>query len=272
MCALSAIGLRTPFVYRQISEQLFGADTPGRRLRTRLGLRRADRVVALWQGAVDVLVQCFGVSPERISIASNGVPAERCPPIDAAARRTARERFGLPPNGRVLLSIGALAPENGVDTFVRAMTRPELVDWHLLIVGAGPERPKLERLAARLPPDRILLHGPVASGADAIAAADVIGLTSRAGDSMPAVLIEAGIMAVPAVATPVEGIVDIVLDGATGRIVPIDDVGATARAIAEVGEDRERLGAAAQEHCLKRFEIDGVAASWHAVLVEATDS
>ena len=51
---------------------------------------------------------------------------------------------------------------------------------------------------------------------EAYAAADVVVLASRGGDSMPAVLIEAGLCGVPAVATPVQAIPEIVLPGETG--------------------------------------------------------
>ena len=143
-----------------------------------------------------------------------------------------------------------------------------MADWQLLLVGAGPEKSMLRRLADELPPDRVRMYGPVESGSEAMAAADVIGLTSRGGDSMPAVLIEAGMMGIPAVATPIEGIVDVVLDRQTGRIVPVDNPEATAAAIRDVWVNRDALGRAAYEHCQSNFHIDEVAAKWHAVLLE----
>ncbi len=266
MCAVATQGSPTPFVYRQISEQRFWVNTPARRRRTRLALAATDHVTALWQGAADVLVSDFGVDPQDITIVPNGVPAQRCPPVDASARRAARARFGLDPDRHTLVSLGAFAPEKGVDILVRAMQHEPLAAWQLLLVGAGPEQQRLEQLAQRVPDHRVVIHGPVRSGAEAIAAADVLGLTSRAGDSMPAVLIEAGIMGIPAVATPVEGIVDIVLDGRTGRLVPREDPQATATAVRDVGERAGQLGPAARQHCLAQFEIGPVARRWQDVL------
>lgn len=266
MCALATRGLSTPFIYRQISEQRFWVNTPGRRIRSRLALKAAAHVTALWQGAADVLVSDFAVDPADITIIPNGVPANRCPPIDTEARRAARQRFGLDLERPTLVSLGAFAPEKGVDTLVRAMQDERLSGWQLLLVGAGPEKRLLEQLAGRVPSGRVVIHGPVSSGADAIAAADVFGLTSRAGDSMPAVLIEAGMMGIPSVATPVEGIVDIVLDGRTGMLVPRDDPAATAAAVSAVGERAVELGAAASAHCLARFEIEPVSRLWVEVL------
>ena len=266
MCALAGVGLDVPFVYRQISEQLFWAHNPSRRVRQRLALSRAAHVTVLWSGATKVMSERFGVPTDRITVIPNGVPADRCPPVTPSARHEARLRFGLDPDRPTLLYLGALVPEKGADTLVSAMADLTPAGWQLLVVGRGPELPRLQRLADQLPSGAVTIHDPVSSGAEAIAAADVIGLTSRGGDSMPAVLIEAGMMGVPAVATPVEGIVDIVLDRETGRIVPLDDPAATAAAVAEVGERAREYGEAAQNHCLANFEIASVAARWHDVL------
>lgn len=266
LCALARIGTGVPFVYRQISDQLFWADTRARRLRVRLALRAATHVTALWEGAADVLVERFGVPRDRVTVVPNGVPADRCPPADETASAKARARFGLDPARTTLLSIGALVPEKGVDTVVRAMADERARDWQLLVVGAGPDRAALERLAAGIGDRTVVFADPVASGAEAISAADVVLLTSRGGDSMPAVLIEAGMMGLPTVATPVEGIVDIVQPGRTGELVADDDPAAIAAAAARCVDRADAYGTAARQWCLERFEIDVVAARWHQVL------
>jgi glycosyltransferase involved in cell wall biosynthesis len=265
-CAASGVGRRVPFVYRQISEQLFWANTPVRRARTRLALGRADHVTALWRGAAEVLVERFGVASRDVTVVPNGVPSARCPGLRPADRLEARRAFGLDPQRPTLLSIGALVPEKGVDTLIEAMSEPALDGWQLLVVGVGPELPRLRKVASELPTSTVTFHEPVATARDAFAAADVVGLTSRGGDSMPAVLIEAGMLGLPVVATPVEGIVDIVLDGRTGRLVTVDEPRETALAVAETAARADELGAAARGHCLTNFEIGPVAERWQEVL------
>lgn len=86
---------------------------------------------------------------------------------------------------------------------------------------------------------------------------------------MPAVLIEAGLMGVPAVATPVEGIGEILDHGRAGELVPRDDSNALRDAIARVVTDAEyarSLAAAARRHCLDHYAIDVVAEQWDDVL------
>jgi glycosyltransferase involved in cell wall biosynthesis len=268
-CALTTLGTRTPFVYRQISDSRFWAPTRLRRLRVGRGMARAARVVALWRGSADTVNELFGVPESKLRVVPNGVPTEPFRVADAPMRANMRGQFGLRPDRPTVLSLGALAREKGVDLAVRAMGR--LPDAQLLVVGEGPERLALERLAQEVAPERVVFTGSVAVPADAYAAADLLVLPSRGGDSMPAVLIEAGLCGLPAVSTPVEGIPEIVRDGDTGALVPIGDVdaltGAIARFLAEPPRAR-RVGAQARAHCIEHFSIEAVAEQWLSVLAE----
>ncbi len=263
-CALAGIGSGTPFVYRQISDSLFWAPTVGRRVRVRSFLARAQAVVALWRGAASVLALRLGVDKARIHVIPNGVPASRFPVVGARARREARRAFGLILERATVLYIGALVPEKGVDDAVRAIARCDHAQ--LLVVGAGPERGRLEALAAEQAPGLVHFAGPVGDPAAAFAAADIVVLPSRGGDSMPAVLIEAGLSGLPAVATRVGGIPEIVLDGRTGRVVAPDNPEALASGLRQGLEHAERYGHQARRFCMERFEIGVVASQWEELL------
>jgi glycosyltransferase involved in cell wall biosynthesis len=267
MCALARPIARTPFVYRQISESVFWASSPARRQRVRAALSRADRVVALWTGSARTLEAMFRVPHHKIHVVPNGVPADRFPPVDPSTRSSARSELGLAVDRPTVLSIGALVPEKGVDIAIRAIA--SLEDVQLLVVGDGPERTSLERLAAETAPGRITFTGSLREPRRCFEASDVVVLPSRGGDSMPAVLIEAGLMGVPAVATPVEGIVEILDHGRAGVLVDRDDPSALGRAVRELVDDPARassVAAAARQHCLAHYDIDVVAEQWSAVL------
>jgi glycosyltransferase involved in cell wall biosynthesis len=269
LCALVRPTTRTPFVYRQISESLFWASTWSRRLRVRTALRASARVVALWEGASATLTDTLGVRSNKIRIVPNGVPSAGFPPIEAGERASARVELGLPADDRVVLSIGALAPEKGVDLAVRATSG--LASTHLLVAGDGPERASLEALAHEVAPDRVTFAGSVRDPRVCFAAADVVVLPSRGGDSMPAVLIEAGFLGLPSVATPVEGIVEILDHGRAGELVTRDDVASLQSGLARVLDDpghAAQLAIAARDRCLANYDIDVVAAGWDRVLRE----
>ena len=262
-CAIALAGTGVPFVYRQISDSLFWAPTRARRIRTRLGMHRAKAVVALWDGAAETLTAHFAVPAYKLHVIPNGVPPERFPLAEPAERPGARQRFGLDPDIPTAVYVGALAPEKGVDTLVEAARHcPGL---QLLLAGEGPARQGLERHVVEAGvSDRVRFAGFLSDAVDAYTAADVVVLPSRS-ESMPAVLIEAGLTGLPAIATPVQGIPDIVRDGVTGRLVPIGDAEELAKALDGVLADEgaaRRMGLAARKHCLERFSIDVVARQW----------
>jgi glycosyltransferase involved in cell wall biosynthesis len=265
--AATTFGTGTSFVYRQISDSVFWAPNGLRRLRVRAAMSRCTAVVALWSGSATTVHEHFGVRRERIHVIPNGVPAASHAPGPVPERPGARRAFGLDPDRPTLLAIGALVPEKGVDLVIDALA--ELPDAQLLVVGDGPERAALVARAGTMAGDRVVFAGSVPDPGPAYAAADVVVLASRGGDSMPAVLIEAGLRALPVVSTRVEAIPEIVLDGETGRVVAVDALGELSDAIASLLDSpatASSYGAAARRHCLDRYDIDVVAARWAELL------
>ncbi len=269
-CAIAGVGGVAPFVYRQIADSLFWAPTLARRLRVRFFLRGARRVVALWAGSAKVLNERFGVDERRIVIIPNAVPVSRCPPVDPAIRPTVRVRFGLHPDKPTLLYLGALVPEKGADAAIRALG--SFPEYQLLVVGGGPSFEELRGLAVEVAPGRVVFTGQVKQPAAAFAAADVVVMPSRGGDSMPAVLIEAGLSGLPVVATNVGAIPQIVRAGETGEIVAPDDEPQLLDSIRRALQRADRYGRAARQHCLEHFEIDAVAVQWDRVLTDVVQS
>jgi len=266
-CALATLAQPVPFVYRQISDSLFWAPTAARRARVRLELSRAAHVVALWEGAATTLQAHFGVGADRLTVIPNGVVSDRFAPVDATQRATARCDASLDEKTFTVVYAGALVPEKGVDLVIEAVAR--VPSTQLLIAGDGPEVATLRALAERVAPGRVVFVPPATEAIAAYRAADVIALASRGGDSMPAVLIEAGLMEIPAVATPVGAIPEIVRPDVTGVLVPLDDVEALARAISALSADSDRLralGRSARAHCLARYSIEPIATAWERVL------
>lgn len=263
---LAACGLATlvkaPFVYRSIGDPAYWAPAGLRRARFRLLLGRARTVVALSEGLAGVLHQSFGVHRRRLAVIPNGVPEGEFPLPDAAARASARAGLGLAGTSSVVACVGALSAEKDVGVAVDAVAG--IAAAALVVVGDGPCRAALEDQAARVAPGRVVFAAgtPVRT---ALAAADALVLPSRT-EGMPAVLIEAAFCAVPAVATQVGAVADVVVDGSTGRLVAPGDGPGLAAALAEVLADPVALGARAREHCLARFRLDAVADQWHALL------
>jgi glycosyltransferase involved in cell wall biosynthesis len=157
----------------------------------------------------------LGVDAARITVVRNGVDTERFAPVD---QREARQRLGLPA-GPLVVSVGNLVPEKGHALVVDALR--ELVDVHLVIVGEGPERARIEhRIAANRVGSRVTLL-PVQHQPDlkwVYGAADVTVLASER-EGLPNVLLESLACGTPVVATRVGGVGEIVTEAAAGRVV-----------------------------------------------------
>lgn len=268
-CALALGGASTPFVYRQISDPLFWARTTNRRLRVAAAVHRASKVVVLSDALASTFARRYWLGADRLVTVPNAVPGEAWQPPTPDGRAAARRKLRVSGERVVVVYLGALVPEKGVDAAIRAIATMSNVE--MLVVGDGSERGALAKLAQDLSaPVRFL--GPTDEPRSVLHAADLLVLASRGGDSMPAVLIEAGLCAVPAVATPVGAIGEVIAEGATGRIVPIGDDQALASALRELTEDaalRRSMGATARSLYSSRYTIDAVSPTWESVLGSA---
>ncbi len=266
-CALALAGTGTPFVYRNIGDPAHWAGSVARRVRTRVLLGRARAVVALTSRSAEELAARYRVPRDRIHVIPRGVPASRFPPVNPAMRSDARRRFGLEGDGPLALYLGSLTSEKNVGLAIEAVA--SLPSLQLLIAGDGSERAALEAEASRLAPGRVRFAGTVTDPHQALAAADVVVLPSRT-EGLPGALIEAGLAGLPVVATDVGFVREIVVDGETGRLVPVGDPPAFAQAITGALREAETLGRAARARCLARYELEVVADTWDALLATIT--
>jgi teichuronic acid biosynthesis glycosyltransferase TuaC len=146
----------------------------------------------------------------------NGVDLALFAPQDRAA---ARQELGLDAAGPVVLSVGWLAPPKGLDLVIRATAA--LPDMILIIVGEGPEKAALQRLARDLHlGERVRFLGtmPQQQLPTVYNAADALVLAS-AREGFPNVVLEALACGTPVVATAVGGMPEIVRVPAAGRLV-----------------------------------------------------
>ncbi len=272
-CAIALSGSRVPFVYRQISDPLFWAATTARRLRSKVFLARAARIVSLSESTAVVVSDHYGLRRNKIVVVPNAVPGERFAPPSPQEKTAARAELGVDERAALAISVGALVPEKGVDLAIRSLAQQ--AECRLLIAGDGPERGALEHLATEQLGDRARFLGSVADPRSLYAAADFLLLPSRGGDSMPAVLIEAGLSGLPAITCPIGAIADVVLNGETGVLVEPDDLDALRAAVESLSSDRElaqRLGVGAHAHCSACFTIETTAPLWMGLLRQAACS
>jgi len=197
------------------------------------------------------LVQQEGVDPSRIRVLDNGIDLDRfANPGPAPARRT-----GGPRRVGVLAN---LRPVKGVDVFLRAaaLVARDHPDVQFVIGGEGPERSRLEALAAELElTDRVRLLGLVSDVPSFLADLDVV-VQSSLSEGLSNAVIESMAAGRPLVATAVGANPSLIQDGINGLLVPPGDHQRLAEAIKSLLQrpnDAARMGRAALEYATKRF-------------------
>jgi glycosyltransferase involved in cell wall biosynthesis len=255
----SLAGLRNPGLRLVFTEhgRLAGAVPSAKRwVVNRLLSRRSERIVAVSEELRRFMVQ-EGFPAARIDVIHNGI--EPGPEVPPGGRAQARRLLGLPEDGPVIGTVARLDAVKRLDILVDALAviREELPAAHLVIVGDGPERQRLDGLIA----ERGLRGGVTLTGArhDArvlLPAFDVFANTSDS-EGVSLTILEAMAAARPVIATRVGGTPE-VLTPATGVLVPPQDSRAVAGAAAALLRDpaaRQAMGAAARRRVVEYFSF-----------------
>lgn len=191
--------------------------------RLALKMRQADAVVCISHFARSQLMRIsrptdwpkfqvcrLGVDPLRFSYEAR---RPRSPRSEARVR---------------LLCVGRLTPAKGQVVLVQACAalRDRHLDFHLTLVGEGPDRKRIEaEIARHRLGGQVRLTGAVgqAQVRAALACADIFVLPSFA-EGIPVVLMEAMASGVPCVSTPVNGIPELIVHRRTGLLATAGDV------------------------------------------------
>jgi phosphatidyl-myo-inositol dimannoside synthase len=210
-----------------------------------------------------------GASTEQVRIVPCGIDPNR---FQAPARESARTELAwridpdgrlLPPDAKLLFSVGRHVERKGFEWFVERVMPRLPGEVHFWLAGEGPETPAIRaavarnrlesrvRLLGRVPEDEL---STLLAGSDLFVMPNVPVPGDMEGFGV--VLLEAGIHGLPIVASALEGISDVVEDGANGVLVPSGDAGAFADAISLQLEDdvgRAALGASAANYTRTQF-------------------
>jgi glycosyltransferase involved in cell wall biosynthesis len=264
--AMATFGLGVPL---HVHTEHGKKDYTLRRLRwlARAGARRVRAFYCLTQDMADWVSGHGVVSRRKVRLIHNG--------IDTAAYRTGGNRtavragLDLPAAAPVIGTVGRLVEIKRQDVLLRAFARVvrRVPDAHLMLVGDGPRRGDLEALAAELDiAGRVRFVGAQPSSAPYLHAMDVFALTSRS-EGMPQSLLEAGVAAVPAIASAVGGIPEVVTHDRTGLLFPAGDDAALADGLYRLLTDRPLaagLAAAARDHVEGRYSVSRMAQEYDA--------
>jgi phosphatidyl-myo-inositol dimannoside synthase len=238
-----------PYLVCTHGTEYWCALTPGLHALLRRATGRAERVTAVSRFTGQVVRTAVPLEVP-ISLLPPGVDVRRFGL--GGGGDEVRHRYGLG-DRPVVLCVSRLVRRKGQDVLIQAMRSisRRVPDAVLLVVGDGPDRDRLLRLAADAPPGSVVLAGeiPDAHIPGHYAAADVFAMPcrSRRGglevEGFGIVFLEAAASGKPVVSGDSGGAAEAVVDGETGLVVDGRHPGAVAEAISGLLADPVRAAA-----------------------------
>lgn len=175
------------------------------------------------------------------------------------------------PEDHTVVGMGRLEPQKGFDLLIQAFAKLVCLasDWRLIIIGAGTQKGALLRLAEDLHVHgKVTFVGTLPNPRVLLQRASIFVLPSRF-EGFPNALAEAMACGKAVVAADCPtGPRELTRDGRAGVLVPVDDVGALADALAGLASDpelRQRLGSAART-AVEAYRPEIVVQQWEQLL------
>ncbi|WP_027456822.1 glycosyltransferase [Dechloromonas agitata] len=226
-----------------------------------------DHVVTVSKYVENYLVEA-GVPREGITTIPTGVDFSRYD--RSTVQGNLREELGLPAETLLVGTVAILRAKKGHADILDAA--PEVLkrfpNAHFVFAGDGPQT---DNLKARITADglegRIHLLGLRRDVTNVLASLDVFVLPTHQ-EALGTAFIEAGAMGLPAVASNVDGVPEVILNGKTGYLVPAHDGKALIEPISRLLADpvlRQSMGANATEFVRRKFAREVMAQGMEAL-------
>ncbi|MEX0382733.1 glycosyltransferase family 4 protein [Spiribacter sp. 1M153] len=233
---------------------------------------RIDRIICVSQ-AVERDLADSGVRADKLVTIYKGHDLSWYDALDGrAARAEVNKEFSIPEHATLIGIAANMRPVKGADLLLNAMLElPD--DVHALLIGEARD-PQLKTLAAdeRLE-GRVHFTGFRPDAPRLIGALDINTAPSRGREGLTKTVIEGMAQGIPAVVSTAGGLPEMIRDGETGYVVPIDDLTALRERIAALVQDpaaRVRMGRNARADIRRRFDISATirqtADLYHALL------
>jgi glycosyltransferase involved in cell wall biosynthesis len=219
--------------------------------------RFTDVLIGVSEATVDDLVG-LGVAPrEKFRVVPLGAELSQFTAGSGEERGGLRAELGVADDETLLLFVGRLVPIKRVDVLLQSLRHAvaQGAPVQLAIVGDGELRTELEELSAEMGLQGRVHFLGYRRDLPRIAAAADIAVLSSDNEGTPVALIEAAAAGLPAVATSVGGVPEVVGED-VGVVVPPRDPQAFGMAVATLAGDRElrrKMGTRAREAALQRY-------------------
>ena len=227
-----------------------------------------DGFIGVADAHAEHLVTCECFPREKVHTIYNGVDTNRFVPGDG---RAIRDTLGLPHSALVVGIVAALRPEKNHELFLRgaATICEQLPETHFLVIGDGPQRSEIERLASQLSiSEQTHLLGSRSDIPAILCALDVLALTSH-NEASPVSILEALSCQVPVVAAEVGSVPETVLPGETGLLFAAGDLDGYVSATLRLLQDaalRQKLGKCGRQRVVDERSLSAMVNGYETLL------
>jgi glycosyltransferase involved in cell wall biosynthesis len=219
----------------------------------------ADRIAVVSRDTGKSLMSKVDIDAAKVTVVYNGIDTARFGSADGAGTR---RRLGIAAGAAVAGAVSRLDPVKDHATMLRAFASAAEDDEVFLIVGDGPERANIERLAGELGiTDRVVMAGFSDDIPGMLAAMDIY-LQPSTEEGLSLTILEAAAAGVPVVSTSVGGTPEIITDGVHGVLIEPGDVEALARVLKDFISDRKpflEMASKARTRIEEVFSLEGMA-------------
>jgi len=248
----------------------------------RMALESADAVVAVSRETREDVLRLFDVRPERVHVIHNGIDADFYQPDPAT---DALVRHGVDPSVPYVLFVGRITRQKGIIHLVRAI-RHLAPDIGVVLCAGQPDTPQIAAemeagvAAARKARPNVVWIGEMVSREEArqLYSHAAVFCCPSVYEPFGIINLEAAACETPVVASAVGGIPEVVVDGETGLLVPVElrpddpmspidpdrfelNLAGAINALMADAATREVMGRAARRRAVERFSWSTIAES-----------
>lgn len=215
------------------------------------GIKSPRALVCVSDGVADELRRYFPAAAGRVRTIHNGVDLSAfAPGARLTEARELRARLGIPAERRVAAFVGSEWERKGLEPAIRALVGAP--GWDLVVAGGG-DRERYEQLAVRLGVERSVHWLGVTRDVPLVMALAEALVFPSSYEAFPLVALEAAASGLAILATPVNGVRELIADGESGLLIEQDprSIAAALQRLAENPMLLERMGAAARAAVLE---------------------
>lgn len=226
-----------------------------------------DAVVTVSRFVANYLLSA-GVPQHKVETVYTGIDLARYQADPAGP--SLRGELNIPADAPLIGTVAILRRKKGHAELLEAVPAvlARFPEARFVFAGDGPQTENLQRRIAELGlQQRVFLLGLRRDVVNVLQSLDLFVLPTHQ-EALGTAFVEAGALGLPAVATRVDGVPEIVVDGDTGLLVPVNDSPAIAAAICELLADparRRAFGAAARARVQRQFSREAMVAGMLAV-------